>query len=61
MFNEAGVDAVIFTKVDVNEKGGAILSVAHELKKPILFLGMGQDYHNFEAFDAEKFVNSLLE
>lgn len=60
MYNEVGVDAVIFTKVDVNEKGGAILSVTHELKKPILFLGSGQDYENFEKFDSEKFVNNLL-
>ena len=61
MYNEVGVDAVIFTKVDVNEKGGAILSVTNELKKPILFLGVGQNYHNFEKFEAEKFVNNLLQ
>lgn len=60
MYNEIGVDAVIFTKVDVNEKGGAVLSVTQELKKPILFLGSGQDYKNFEKFDAEKFVDNLL-
>jgi len=59
-FGEVGVDAVIFTKVDVNEKGGAILSVTHELKKPIMFLGMGQEYDEFEKFDAEKFVNNVL-
>lgn len=61
MFNEVGIDAIIFTKVDVNEKGGAILSVTHELKKPILFLGLGQKYENFEKFDKEKFVSNLLE
>ena len=60
MFNEVGIDAMIFTKVDVNEKGGAILSVTHELKKPILFLGLGQEYKDFEKFDKEKFVNLLL-
>ena len=60
MFNEVGIDAIIFTKVDVNEKGGAILSVTHELKKPILFLGLGQEYKDFEKFDKEKFVNLLL-
>ncbi len=59
-FGELGVDAVVFTKVDVNEKGGAILSVTHELKKPILFLGLGQEYKDFEEFDAEKFVNNVL-
>jgi fused signal recognition particle receptor len=60
MFNEIGVDGLIFTKVDVNEKGGAILSVTYELKKPILFLGLGQEYKDFEKFDKEKFVNLLL-
>lgn len=60
MFNEVGIDGVIFTKVDVNEKGGAILSVTHELKKPILFLGLGQEYKDFEKFDKEKFVNNLM-
>ena len=59
-FGKIGVDAVIFTKVDVNEKGGTILSVTHELKKPIMFLGMGQEYDEFEKFDAEKFVNNVL-
>lgn len=59
-FGELDMDAVIFTKVDVNEKGGAILSVTNELKKPILFLGLGQEYGDFERFDAGKFVNNLL-
>jgi len=59
-FGKLGIDAVIFTKVDVNEKGGAILSVTHELKKPILFLGLGQGYENLEKFVAEKFVDNLL-
>jgi fused signal recognition particle receptor len=59
-FNEVGIDAVIFTKVDVNEKGGAILSVAHELRKPILYLTTGQDYQNLEIFNPENFVENLL-
>lgn len=60
MFNEVGVDAVVFTKVDVNEKGGAILSVAHELNKPILFLCNGQSYDNIINFNAEEFVDNLV-
>lgn len=60
MFNEIGVDAVIFTKVDVNEKGGAILSVTRELKKPILFLCNGQDYVNMIRFNAKEFVDNLV-
>ena len=60
-FGELGIDATIFTKVDVNEKGGAILSVTNELKKPILFLGIGQEYDDFEKFEVEKFVKRVLE
>lgn len=60
-FGELGIDALIFTKVDVNKKGGAILSVTYELKKPILFLGLGQKYEDLEKFNAEKFINRILE
>lgn len=60
-FNEAvGVDAVVMTKTDVNEKGGSILSVCYAIKKPILFLGTGQKYGDMEIFNPEKFVNDLL-
>ena len=59
-FGQLGVDGTIFTKVDVNEKGGAILSVTNELKKPILFLGVGQKYEDFEKFDVEKFISRVI-
>ncbi len=59
--SEIGVDAVVITKVDVDEKGGAILSVAYTIKKPILFLGTGQSYVDFKEFDPREFVKSLLE
>ncbi|MFH0890234.1 MAG: signal recognition particle-docking protein FtsY [Candidatus Aenigmatarchaeota archaeon] len=60
-FDEAiGIDAVVFTKVDVYERGGAILSASHTIKKPILFLGVGQDYDDLEKFDKDKIVDMLL-
>jgi fused signal recognition particle receptor len=59
-FNEIGVDTVIFTKLDVNEKGGAILSVSYLLKKPILFVCDGQKYEDIKYFDKEEFLNNLL-
>jgi fused signal recognition particle receptor len=57
----AGVDAIVLTKIDVNKKGGAILSVCYAIKKPIFFLGTGQDYANIEMFEPRKFVRELLE
>lgn len=61
MFNDAvGVDGLIITKADVYDKGGAALSAAHTINKPLLFLGVGQDYKDLEKFDAEKIVENLL-
>jgi fused signal recognition particle receptor len=61
-FHEAvGVDCVVMTKTDVNPRGGSILSVAHTIGKPILFLGTGQEYGSIEMFDPERFVKELVE
>jgi fused signal recognition particle receptor len=56
-----GVDAMIFTKTDVNEKGGGMLSACLAVKKPILYIGTGQEYDDIELFDAKKFVKDLME
>ena len=51
-FNElVEMDGVILTKADVDEKGGAPLSISYTIKKPILFLGVGQEYKDIEEFD----------
>jgi fused signal recognition particle receptor len=62
LFNDAvGVDALIITKADVYEKGGATLSASFTIKKPILYIGVGQEYENLERFDPDKMVEKLLE
>ena len=55
-----GIDASILTKVDIDAKGGAAISIAHSTSKPILFLGTGQGYDNLEPFDAEWLMDRLL-
>jgi fused signal recognition particle receptor len=60
-FNEKiGVDAIILTKADVDDKGGAILSVVQTINKPILYLGVGQNYKDLEKFESEKFISRIL-
>jgi len=60
-FNEAvGVDGVIMTKADVYEKGGAVLSTSWAIKKPILYIGVGQGYDDLQPFDAKKIADGLL-
>ncbi len=59
-FNEhIGIDGIILTKADVDEKGGAAISVSFITKKPILFIGTGQEYDNLQEFDADLVLNSL--
>ena len=59
-FDEAiGIDGIVLSKADVDEKGGAALSVSYVTRKPILFLGTGQGYGDLEEFDAKKMVGFL--
>lgn len=54
-----GIDGIILTKVDVDEKGGTALSVGYVTKKPILFLGTGQEYEKIEVFSKKKFLKEI--
>jgi fused signal recognition particle receptor len=54
------VDANILTKVDADVKGGASLSVAHVTGKPIIFIGVGQEYKDLETFEPERFTKMML-
>ena len=60
-FNEAiDIDGVILTKADADSKGGASLSIGYVIKKPILFLGMGQGYDDIMEYDSEWMLNQLF-
>ena len=54
------IDGTILTKVDADVKGGAALSVAHITEKPIIFIGVGQEYKDLESFEPEKFTRMIL-
>jgi fused signal recognition particle receptor len=54
------IDGTILTKVDADVKGGASLSVAHVTGKPIVFIGVGQNYEDLEAFEPERFTQMIL-
>ncbi len=55
-----GVDGIILTKVDADVKGGTILSVAYVLKKPILYLGVGQRYEDLIKYNPRWVVERIL-
>jgi len=56
-----GIDAVILTKSDVDEKGGTAISIGYVLKKPIIMLGNGQGYDDLVKFDKDLILSNLFE
>ena len=60
-FNDAvGIDGIILSKADVDEKGGTAISVSHVTGKPIYFLGTGQTYDDLEVFDKDKLIEQMF-
>ncbi len=60
-FDEAiGLDTAILTKIDADAKGGATLSIAHAVGKPIIFVGTGQEYDDLEKFDAQWMIKKIF-
>ena len=58
--NAIGVDAIILTKIDADSKGGAALSIAHTIGKPIAFVCNGQEYGDIVKFNAEWMLDRLF-
>nr|CCC55644.1 signal recognition particle-docking protein FtsY [uncultured archaeon] len=57
---EVGVDSVVVTKADADVRGGVVLTLAYEIRKPIRYLGVGQGYGDLVPFRAEEIADSLL-
>jgi fused signal recognition particle receptor len=55
-----GADAVILTKADMDSRGGAAISIAHTIGKPLMFIGTGQSYDDIAPFDPAQVVEELL-
>jgi fused signal recognition particle receptor len=56
-----GFDASILTKVDADVKGGSALSIAYVTGKPIVYLGIGQEYEDLVHFNSESFIEQLID
>lgn len=56
----ASFDYAILTKTDVDENGGAIISVSHATGVPILFLGVGQEYTDLKLFKKKEIAEQII-
>ena len=60
-FNDAlDLNGVIITKLDGTAKGGIAVAVSHELKLPILRVGVGERIEDLQRFDANEFARALV-
>ena len=57
----AGVTGIVLTKLDGTAKGGVAVAIAHDLRLPIRFVGVGEAIDDLIPFDADDYVNALFE
>ena len=54
------ITGVILTKYDGDSKGGVALSIAHQVKKPLRFIGTGEKIADLEVFIPDRIVNRIM-
>jgi len=60
-FNERlSFDGVILTKLDGDTRGGAAISILHEVNKPIKFIGTGEKMDAIDVFYPERMASRIL-
>jgi fused signal recognition particle receptor len=62
LFGEAlDVSAIALTKLDGTSKGGIIIAIADQLKIPISYIGIGEQFEDLKPFHAQEFVDALFD
>jgi fused signal recognition particle receptor len=56
----SGANGIVLTKLDGTAKGGVAITIAHELKLPIRYVGVGEGIEDLLAFDAAAYVDALF-
>ena len=54
------ISGVILTKYDGDSKGGVALSIAHQISKPLRFIGTGEKIPDLEVFVPDRIVSRLM-
>ena len=57
----AGVNGIVLTKLDGTAKGGIAVAIAHELKLPIRYVGVGEGIDDLLPFSANEYVEALFQ
>jgi fused signal recognition particle receptor len=57
----AGVNGIVLTKLDGTAKGGIAVAIAHDLKLPIRYVGVGEGIDDLVPFSTDEYVDALFE
>ena len=57
----AGVTGIVLTKLDGTAKGGIAVAVAHDLKLPIRYIGVGEGVDDLLPFTPRDYVDALFQ
>ncbi|MGB9755322.1 MAG: signal recognition particle protein [Desulfurella sp.] len=58
--DDVGISGLIFTKMDADARGGALLSVKRIVDKPVKFIGIGEKISDLEQFYPDRIASRIL-
>lgn len=59
--NVAGVTGIVLTKLDGTAKGGIAVAIAHDLKLPIRYVGVGEGVDDLLPFSPQEYVDAIFQ
>ena len=59
--NVAGVTGVVLTKLDGTAKGGIAVAIAHDLRLPIRYVGVGEGVDDLLPFAPHEYVDAIFQ
>jgi fused signal recognition particle receptor len=57
----AGVTGIVLTKLDGTAKGGIAIAIAHDLKLPIRYVGVGEGIDDLIPFSPQEYVDAIFQ
>ncbi len=57
----SGVNGIVLAKLDGTAKGGIAVAIAHDLKLPIRYVGVGESIDDLVPFSPSEYVDALFE
>ncbi len=55
------ITGIIMTKLDGSAKGGILVALCEQFKKPVYAIGIGEKITDLQEFNAKEFVKNLIE